>query len=124
MPGIKSISGTVGNVIFKSYKSGKTIMIRRPEPELPVRASRKQKAQYKKRVIVDACVAIVQEQMEDVFAAIEQRKKIRDRMTYLYDKLSPEISAKTKLQKAIMTAYWQGNGPRMDRKLSDNGPML
>lgn len=116
MPGIERISGSIGNVVFKTYKNGKTIMMHRPEPVLSRNASRAERAQFKKRVIIDACVVLAQDQMEDMLEAIAQRKRIRDRMRYLYDKLSPEIKARTKLQKAIMTAYWADeNGSRMDR---------
>ena len=123
MPGIESISGTIGNVTFRTI-NGKTFMSKRSEPGLPKGATREQKAQYKKRTMVNACVVLVQSQMEDVLDAIEQRKKIRDRICYLYEKLSPEIKGRTKLQKAIMSAYYEGeNGPRMDRGKPENGPV-
>ena len=104
MPGIESISGTVGNMTFFT-RNGRTYMSERSEPALPKNATRKQKAQFKKRKIVDACVQIVQAQIGDLLEAIEKRKKIRDRICYLYEKLSPEIKARTKLQKAIMEAF-------------------
>ena len=123
MPGIESISGTIGDVTFRTI-NGKTFMSKRMEPALPKNATRKQKAQFRKRKVVDACVALVQAQKDDMLEAIGQRKKIRDRICYLYEKLSPEIKARTKLQKAIMSAYYEGeNAPRMHREKSDNGPM-
>ena len=115
MPGIESISGTVGNVTFRTI-NGKTFMSKRKAPVLPKDATRQQKAQFRKRKVVDTCVVLVQAQKEDILEAIGQRKKIRDRICYLYEKLSPEIKARTKLQKAIMSAYYEGeNGPRKDR---------
>jgi hypothetical protein len=121
MAGIERISGTIGNVTFYT-RNGKTFMTKRSEPELPKNATRKQRAQHKKRTIVNACVELVQVQMDDMLEAIEKRKKIRDRMCYLYEKLSPEIKAKTKLQKAIMTAYYEGeNGSEMHRENIGNG---
>ena len=121
MPGIESISGTIGDVTFFT-RNGKTFMTKRSEPELPKKATRAQKAQYRKRTMVNTCVALVQVQMDDVFVAICQRKKIRDRMRYLYEKLSPEIRTRTKLQKAIMTAYYEGeNGSEMHRETIGNG---
>jgi hypothetical protein len=123
MPGIESISGTIGNVTFRTI-NGKTFMSKRSEPCLPKGATREQKAQYKKRTLVNTCVVLVQSQMEDMLEAIAQRKKIRDRICYLYEKLSPEIKVRTKLQKAIMSAYYEGeNGPRMDREKPENGPV-
>ena len=119
--GIERISGTIGDVTFFT-RNGKTYMSKRSEPELPKNATRAQKAQYRKRTMVNACVELVQVQMDDMLEAIGKRKKIRDRMCYLYEKLSPEIKAKTKLQKAIMTAYYEGeNGSEMHRENIGNG---
>ena len=121
MPGIESISGTIGEVTFRTI-NGKTFMSKRKEPELPKNATRKQKAQYKKRKLVDSCVVLIQSQMEDMLEAIDQRKKIRDRICYLYEKLSPEIKASTKLQKAIMSAYYEGeNASGKHRENIGNG---
>jgi len=126
MPGIESISGTVGNVTFRTI-NGKTFMSKRRAPVLPKDATRKQKAQFKKRKVVDACVVLVQAQKDDILEAIEQRKKIRDRICYLYEKLSPEIKARTKLQKAIMEDYYARfsteNGPIMARIKPVNDPL-
>ena len=121
MAGIERISGTIGNVTFYT-RNGKTFMTKRSEPELPKNATRKQRAQHKKRTIVNACVELVQVQMDDMLEAIEKRKKIRDRMCYLYEKLSPEIKGRTKLQKAIMSAYYEGeNVSGMHRENIGNG---
>ncbi len=120
LPGIECISGTIGEVTFFT-RNGRTFMSKRCEPALPKNATRKQKAQYKKRTMVDRCVVLVQSQMEDMLEAIEKRKKIRDRICYLYAKLSPEIKAPTKLQKAIMSAYYEGEkGPSMHRENTEN----
>ncbi len=121
IPGIESISGTVGNVTFYT-RNGQTFVTERSEPSLPKNATRKQRAQFKKRTLVNACVELVQEEMEDMLEAIEKRKKIRDRMCYLYEKLSPEIKARTKLQKAMITAYYEGeNVSGKDRANIGNG---
>ena len=122
MPGVERISGTIGNVTFRTM-NGKTFMHRKSEPVLPPHATRKQKAQYKKRVIVNECVMMVQGEMDDVLEAIEQRKKIYDRIRHLYDRLAPEIKAQTKLQRAIVSAYWEHeNGTGLHRGNNGNGP--
>jgi len=121
IPGIESLSGTIGNVTFRTIH-GKTFMGKRMEPELPKNATRKQKAQLMKRKLVNTCVVLVQSQMDDMLEALEQRKKIRDRICYLYEKLSPEIKARTKLQKAIMSAYYEGEkGTGKNRENIGNG---
>lgn len=120
--GIERISGTIGDVTFFT-RNGKTYMSKRSEPELPKNATRKQKEQYRKRTLVNTCVELVQGQMDDMLEAIGKRKKIRDRICYLYEKLSPEIKGRSKLQKAIMTAYYEGeNGTEMHRENIGNGP--
>ena len=121
MPGIESLSGTIGDVTFRTM-NGKTFMHRKAEPVLPKNATRKQKAQYRKRVIINQCVVLVQAEMENVFAALEQRKKIYDAIRRLYDRYAPEIKARTKLQKAILSAYWEReNGTEMHRENIGNG---
>ena len=115
MPGIERISGTIGDVTFFT-RNGKTFMSKRSEPVLPKTATSKQKAQYRKRVMVNECVVLIQSQMDNMLDAIEKRKKIRDRISYLYAKLSPEIKARRKLQKAIIMAYYEGeNASEMHR---------
>ena len=101
---VQSLSGSIGNIVFRTI-NGKTYVHERREPELPKDATRKQKALYKRRMIVDQCVYILQSEMEDVPKAIKERKRILDRIQRLYDKYVREISAPTKLQRKIMGDY-------------------
>ena len=121
IPGIESLSGTIGDVTFRTM-NGKTFMHRKAEPVLPPHATRKQKAQYKKRVIVNDCVVLVQAEMENVFEALEQRSRIYDTIRHLYDRYAPGIKARTKLQRAILSAYWERkNTSEMHRENIGNG---
>lgn len=104
MPGVESISGTIGNKVFRTI-NGKTFVYGKAEAVLRPHASMKEKKQYKKRVIVDECVELIQSEMEDVLGAIRMRKKIRDCISRIYDKHAPTIRARTKLQGAIMSEY-------------------
>ena len=101
---IQSLSGTLGNSVFRT-RNGQTFVHERSYPELPKNATRAQKAQYRRRVIIDECVRILQDEMEDVLEAIGMRKKISDRVGYMYDKYVREIKARTKLQCKIMGEY-------------------
>ena len=101
---IQSLSGSIGNIEFRTI-NGKTFVLERQEPELPKDATRKQKAMFRRRKIINQCVSILQNEMEDIQAAIAMRSKLRDRIRYLYDKYSKEISAPTKLQIKIMGEY-------------------
>ncbi len=103
---IQSLSGTLGRMTFRTMY-GHTSVFEKPEPTLPKNPTRKQKAQFKKRTIIDNCLTILQSEITDIQEAIRMRQKIRDRLIYLYKKFAPTIKAPTKLQKAIMTEYRQ-----------------
>ena len=105
LPGlIKSLSGTVGDMTFRTI-NGKTYMHERHKPGLPEHPTRKQRAQYTKQVIVGECVGLIQKQMNDITDAINRRKIIYNRVARLYDKLAPTIRTRTKLMRAILDEY-------------------
>ena len=106
MPGIKSISGTIGNLTFRT-RGGKTFVYSNLDPELPRRATRAQREQWLRRMVLDRCVRLIQSDYEDMFEAIRQRALIRQRLVKLYAKYRVETSARTKLQKQIMQEYGQ-----------------
>ena len=123
MPGIESISGKVGKMVFRTI-NGKTYVHEAGGPVLPADASRQEKAAYRKRVVVEECVYLIQKEMQNTLEAIRQHKKIYDRVRRLYDRFSPKIKARTKLQKAIMSAYYEPvNDPKLDRENKVNGPL-
>ena len=101
---IQSISGTIGALTFRT-RNGRTFVYERLQPELPKNPTRKQRAQFKQRTIIDQCVSLVQSQIEDLQEAINMRPTIKERLRSLYKKLEPTIKSQTKLQKAIMTEY-------------------
>lgn len=103
--GIKSLSGSIGRITFRTIH-GKTFMGERPEPVLPKNATRAQREKFKRQTIIDDCLEILQNQMEDFIEAIRLRPKMKDRLEYLYKTFSPTIKARTKLQKTIMRAYY------------------
>ena len=123
---VQSLSGSVGRITYRTV-NGRTYMHRRSEPVLPKNPTRQQRAQFKRQSIIDNCLAILQNQYEDIGEAIAMRSKIRDRLKYLYKKYVKQIKAPTKLQKAIMADYYARfsteNGPIMDRRKPVNDPM-
>lgn len=104
MPGIESISGTVGNLTFRTV-NGKTFVHEKAEPVLPEKPTREERAKYKRDVIIDQCVRILQSEIEDLTKAVGMRPKIRSRLMSLYKRYAPEIKARTKLQRKMMTEY-------------------
>lgn len=120
---IQHLSGKIGNITFRTA-GRKTFVFATEVPELPKDATRKQKSQYKKRIIIDECVAVIQRQME-LEVALTMRQKLRDRMDYLYKSLVPNIKARTKLQKAMMAEYYKRfsieNDSKMTREKSHAG---
>lgn len=105
MPGIESISGTVGNLTFRTM-NGKTFVHEKAEPVLPEKPTRQQREKYKRDVIIDQCVELLQREIEDLREAVRMRPKIRSRLLSLYGRYAPEIKARTKLQRKMMTEYW------------------
>ena len=102
--GIKSVSGTVGGLTYRTI-NGKVFVHEARRPLLRAGASKSEKMKYRRAVIIDACVQLLQDEMEDWLAAVEQRPKIRSRVKSLYERYAPEISAYTKLQGKIMSEY-------------------
>ena len=109
MPGIKSISGTIGNLTFRT-RGGKTFVYSNLAPELPRRATRAQREQWLRRMVLEQCIRQIQSDYEDMFEAIRQRALIRQRLVKLYAKYRVETCARTKLQKQIMAEYGQRYG--------------
>lgn len=101
---IQALSGTVGNLTYRTM-NGKTYVYTRSEPELDKDATRKERAAYRERMIVDACVKIIQDEMEDFVAAMQSRQAIRAAMKRYYRQYSPNIKARTKLQREMLSAY-------------------
>ena len=101
---IQALSGTIGCITYRTM-NGKTFVHARREPELRKNASRKERAAYKERMIVNECVRIIQDEMEDFVAAIQARPAIRAAMKRYYRLYSPEIKARTKLQREMLRAY-------------------
>lgn len=100
---IQSLSGSIGNVTFRTI-NGKTFVHQKEEPVLREGASRQEKAQHKRRMIINECVGILQAEMP--FAeALRIRKKMYDRLRVLYDQYAKEIKARTKLQRRMMEEY-------------------
>ena len=114
---IQALSGTVGNLTYRTM-NGKTYVYRRNAPELRENATRKERAAYKERMIVDACVKIIQDEMEDFVEALQSRQAIRAAMKRYYRLYSPEIKARTKLQGKMLSAYRK----RKHREWFENGP--
>lgn len=117
MPGIASISGTVGDFTFRTI-NGKTYVHRRNELELPEDATREEKRQYRRQHMIRQCVRILQDEMGDFERAIQMRLKLKSRIEGLYDKYCKEIKAPTKLQRKIMQEYrskWSKSGESLDK---------
>ena len=101
---ITHLSGQIGNLIYRTV-GGKTFVFEAEGAGLPKNATRKQKRLYKRKCIINECVELIQRQTGNIAVALAMRTKIRDRMRSLYDRLAPEIKARTKLQKAMIREY-------------------
>ena len=101
---IQSLSGTIGNLTYRTI-NGKTFVRVRGEVELASNASTEAKAAYRRKMIVDECVRIIQEEISDMAAAIQARAGIRAAMKRYYDQFSTETGSRLKLQAKMLEAY-------------------
>ena len=99
--GIAGISGTLGNMTFRTM-NGKTFVRSKARKELPPDATRAEKKAYQRAEIINQCVEILQQEIGDWRKAVEARKAIREKVVYYYEKYAPEIRARTKLQAKIL----------------------
>lgn len=102
---IQRLSGRYGNSLFV-FKNGKQFLHGAKHPVLPKNPTSEQRRLFRRLTLIEQCVNILQTQIELSQQAIDARKIINDRITYLYDKYSSTIAAPTKLQKKIMTEYY------------------
>lgn len=101
---IQSLSGILGDLVYQT-RNGKTFVYKR-EIKVPLpTASRAEKARYRRLLMINECVRILQGEIKDVVSAIGMRKKFFDRISCLYDKYVQSIKAPTKLQRRIMEEY-------------------
>ena len=102
--GYEPLSGTYGYLTFRVI-NGKAFVREKPEVLLPKHPTEEQKAKRKKRLVIDECVARIQMRNKDIRTAIGEREKIRNRVTWLYTKLSRTIRSRTKLAREILKEY-------------------
>lgn len=101
---IQSLSGTIGNMTYRT-RNGKTFVHCRRPLLLAADASRAERETYRRRQVVNECVGIIQDEMEDFVEAIRSRPRIRAAMSRLYRQYSPEISGRVKLQRKMLSVY-------------------
>ena len=80
--GISSLSGSIGRLTFRTI-NGNVYVHERKEPSLPKKATRAQKRLYKRQVIIENCLEILQNEIEDVQEAIRLRNTIKSRLKNL-----------------------------------------
>ena len=102
---IKRLSGRYGNIVYQ-FRYGKQFLYGAAEPALPPHPTPEQRRIFRRQSIIEQCVNILQTQLEISQQAIDVRKTIKERITYLYNKYNPGSKAPTKLQKKIMTEYY------------------
>ncbi len=101
---IQSLSGTIGNLTYRTI-NGKTFVHARGVMELSPKASKHEKALYRRRMIVDECVRIIQDEMEDFVEAIRLRPTIRAAMLRYYKMYAEECGSRLQLQRKMLGAY-------------------
>ena len=110
-PFIKSISGKVGNLEFRTLRSGKTVVRTRTSliSDAPRRRpSAEEKARHRRFGIISKVAAIIQcNDYARIDQAAADRKKIWERLSYAYNRLlkaAPTLSDE-EIRKILLTNY-------------------
>ena len=108
-PFIESISGKVGNLQFRTLKSGKTVVHARrctTEDGIMHRATPPTSAEiaHRKRFgMVSSITAEIQSRYDRIDQAAADRKSIWQKVAYHYDKLRPSIEDDKQLKREILS---------------------
>jgi len=107
-PFIKSISGKVGNLEFRTLKSGRTIVRARREYDYQSNQAPTAKALAQRRRfgVVSATVSVIQRNYPRIDEAALDRKKIWQKVAYHYAKFCDSIEDDAKLQEKLLEEYY------------------
>ncbi len=107
-PFIQSISGKVGNLEFRTLKSGKTVVRARQMDEYrpTTEPTEKALAQRRRFGVVSSTVAAIQRNYPRIDEAALDRKKIWQKVSYLYAKYFESIDDDRKLQDKLLEEYY------------------
>ena len=86
-PAIKSVSGKVGNLIFKTYKNGQVRVYKVDEVPQRTHISPQELANRRRFGLVAKITAYIQHSYEWVDEAAKDRHSIRKKVRYHYDKI-------------------------------------
>ena len=85
-PGIMSVSGSVGDLVFRTYKNGKTTVHKKARPHKTA-VTDEEKVRRRRFGIVSSLVCELQGAMDNVKSASEARKRLWNQVGYHYDKV-------------------------------------
>lgn len=101
----QSLHGCYAGVIYRETATNNTSGFFKPSIDLPDDATAEQRAEYRRRVIIDNCERTAQLQMEDSQQAMKERRAIRMRLLRLYAKLNDDNLEESEVENKIMEAY-------------------
>jgi len=106
-PFISSISGKVGNLEFRTLKSGKTTVrvCRKTDYQISRTLTHKEIEQRRRFGIVSSIVAEIQSYYPRIDEAALDRKRIWQKVSYLYAKFFESISDDAELRQKIIDNY-------------------
>ena len=106
-PFIQSISGKVGDLQFRTLKSGRTIVHTR-KPNLSAfrrEPTDKERAQRRRFGTVSSVVAAIQSSYPRIDSAAADRKRIWQKVSYIYAKYADSLTNDAELQAKILEEY-------------------
>ena len=109
-PFIQSISGKVGNLEFRTLKSGKTVVRARQEDDYRrpmTEPTEKARAQRRRFGVISSTVSTIQRNYDRIDEAALDRKKIWQKVSYLYGKYFESIDDDAKLIAKLLEEYYR-----------------
>lgn len=113
-PFIQSISGKVGNLEFRTFKNGKTVVRARQDDDYRQvgEPTEKALAQRRRFAVVSSAVAAIQRAYPRIDEAALDRKKIWQKVSYHYAKYFEAIDDDRKLIAKLLEEYQKKEGTK------------
>ena len=106
-PFIQSISGKVGDLQFRTLKSGRTVVHTRKTNLSACRRepTEKERAQRRRFGTISSVVAVVQNSYPRIDRAAADRKRIWQKVSYIYAKYADTITDDAELQAKLIEEF-------------------
>ena len=106
----QTLSGTLGGLVYRTYKNGIVTVHSEPEPFIPHKPTKEQVAKYRKDCVVQDCVRLIQTELlnrtdrsvAEMQRVADMHHLIKTAMLRWYDYYRPHFKDDRKLTSAII----------------------